>query len=129
MDNPTPIERAKNVYLEEPCARTFVEDLEIHLLGGYVFSTPSYFIMGRAVNADGTNEQIVDPTYHFEVADCWHVYLAAGENPFGEFLRLMPYELPYISWERKNRLRIYRTSWILGKIEVPSSIFSGYTAI
>lgn len=125
----TPVELAKQVYDREDCARDFVEDLELHLLNGYVFSTPLYFIMGRPVSVAASHEEIVDPSVVFEDPDCWHVYLAAGHNPFRAFLRLMPWYLPCVSWERENKLRFHRTDFILNRFEITPSIFSGHEAI
>lgn len=110
----TPVERALEVYDKEECPRTFVEDLEAHLLSGYVFSTPGFFVMGRAVSAFADPADIIDPWHVFPVEEhsCWHVYLAAGVNPFGHFLSLAPYPLPYVSWEKRNKLRIHKMSRI-----------------
>jgi hypothetical protein len=103
----TPIERARLVYLTEPCARPFEEDLQIHLEVGFVFSTPQLFIMGRPVDRGAHDRYIVDPIYQFDKMkqDCWHIYLAVG--PLRDFFRYMPYWLPYMSWERLNMLRRY----------------------
>jgi hypothetical protein len=49
----TPIEQAAAVYEREHCPRTLREDLELHLLNGYVFSTPTCFLMGRPVVREG----------------------------------------------------------------------------
>ena len=38
--NMLPAEKAAAVYAQEPCAQSFREDLEAHLLISYVFSTP-----------------------------------------------------------------------------------------
>ena len=105
-----PFERAIEVYEKEHCSRTFVEDLESYLLHGYVFSTPGYFVMGRAVSVYADPSEIIDPDHVFPVDEhsCWHVALAAGVTPFASFLSLIPYQLPYVSWEKRNKLRIYR---------------------
>lgn len=57
----TPVEQAAAVYLSEPCARTFREDLELHLLNGVVYSTPTAFIMARYVARDWPALSVVDP--------------------------------------------------------------------
>ena len=76
----TPAEQAAAVYERETCARSFREDIEAHLLNGYVFSTPTMFIMGRAVDRLAPRELIVDPWHTFPEADrnAWLIYLAAG---------------------------------------------------
>lgn len=108
----TPVERAAAVYQREPCARTFREDLEAHLLNGYVLSTPATFVMGRLVQRDAPPELIVDPWHRFETGDCWLVYLAAGDI-LREARRWMPWPVPWLAWERSNRLRFWRTERVL----------------
>ena len=105
----TPAEQAKAVYDREKCARSFTEDVEAHLVAGYVYSTPQYFIMGRAVCSRATYEEITNPWIKFdrESHDSWLVYLVAGKGALRAFLRLEPYELPYYCWERGNKLRYY----------------------
>jgi hypothetical protein len=103
----TPVEQAAAVYEREPCARSFREDLEAHLLHGVVVSTPEFFCMGRPVLACANREQIVDPWYNdFPIWDCWHLYLWAG--PMMSAFQQATYPLTFVSFERKNRLRVYR---------------------
>ena len=103
----TPVERAAEVYRLEPCARTFREDLEAHLLNGYVLNTPTCFLMARPVERMALESFIVDPWHIFppEQCDCWHIYLCAGDML--EALGFAPYPLPWLSWERKNKLRFW----------------------
>lgn len=106
----TPVERAAAVYQSEACARTFREDLEAHLLSGFVFSRPDYFIMGRPVIRTAEAALILDPWHHFPSAecDCWHVWLMAGNTV--KAWDIMPWPLEWVSFERKNELRFYRTA-------------------
>lgn len=103
----TPVERAAAVYAREPCARTFREDLEAHLLHGYVWSSPTAFVMARPVNRLAPRELIVNPWHVFaeEEVDCWLVYLAAGCRT--EIWGACPKWLPFVMWERNNVLRTY----------------------
>ena len=105
-----PVEQAAAVYEQEPCARSFREDLEAHFLNGYVISTPEYFVMGRAVRRDWPREDILNP-FHIStdprLPDCWMVWLAAG-SILGAFHQ-MPYNLPWIAFERDNVLRFWPT--------------------
>lgn len=101
----SPVAAALQVYREEPCARTFHEDLWLHLCYGYVLSTPTTFVMCRPVCSSAPLDQVVDPRRVFEAPDCWHIYLLAGD--FDEALTHLPYELKYVSWERDNKLRRY----------------------
>lgn len=102
-----PIELAALVYSREVCARSFKEDLEAHLLHGYVHSTPDFFAMGRAVVSSATPADIVNPWVNWprEECDAWLVYLMAGN--LAKATACVPYPLPKIGWERKNVLRFY----------------------
>ena len=112
----TPVERAKAVYDREPCARSFAEDLEAHLLHGYVLSTPETFVMARPVCSRDPVEMIVDPwvTYDRKDCDAWLIYLFAGD--LRPALSWFPYPLPLIGWERKNALRFHGFESALARI-------------
>lgn len=99
--------RAIEVYATEKCARTFAEDLSLHLHFGFVHSTPDYFIMGRPVLKAAPIEQIVNCRHIFTgiTCDCWHVYLACGD--IARAWEVLPWPLPWISFERKNELRFH----------------------
>jgi hypothetical protein len=101
----TPFDEAKAVYAREPSVRTFEADLALHFEFGYVFATPRFFIMGRPVKKDAPHGLILDPSYVFErgECDCWLVWLAAGD--LGAAWSALPYELPWLAFERKNSLR------------------------
>ena len=111
----SPRDAARSVYAFEPCARTFEEDLELHFRHGYVLSTPSVFVMGRAIDSGAPHSCIVDPSVDLSRgADCWHVYLCAGEL---DGLRdLIPYHLPLVSWERCNQLRFYELERVMRQL-------------
>lgn len=101
----TPVEQAAAVYEREWCAGSFREDLEAHLLHGYVHSTPQAFVMARPVDSRAEEALILDPWHAFPRAqqDAWLIWLAAGD--LAPFLRLFPYELPRLGWQKRNRLR------------------------
>jgi hypothetical protein len=108
----SPVERAAEVYKREWCARTFREDLEIHLIYGFVFSRPDYFVMGRPVISTAPEEEIVNPLVHFPSTDCdaWHIALFSGN--IARSFHVMPWRLPRITMQRQNELRIYELSAI-----------------
>jgi hypothetical protein len=106
----TPVEQAAAVYEREDCARTFKEDLEYHLLNGWVINTPTLFIMARPVERYGPPSLIVDPSHVFENPDCWHIYLQAGN--VNEVWKFDVHQFPWVSFERRNRLRFYRSKEI-----------------
>ena len=103
----TPVELAAKVYEQEPCARPFTEDLHWHLINGFVFSTPDFFIMGRPVPLTADHSLILNPAWVFppELCNTWFVYLMAGN--YQKAWSILPWELPYFAWERKNELRFY----------------------
>ena len=107
---------AANVYLHEWSARSFEEDLDIHLLTGFVVSTPEYFIMARLVVHDAPEEQITDPLYVFppDEVDCWHIWLAAGD--FTQFWNEDKHDCQWVSWQKRNKLKVYRMETIKRKM-------------
>ena len=101
----TPYELARAVYDSEPCARTFAEDLDWHLVNGFVFSRPDFFVMGRPVVSTAEPALIVGQhRFNSGACDCWHVYLMAGN--ITPAWAMLPWELPLLSFERGNELRI-----------------------
>jgi len=101
----TPFQQAAEAFLAEPHARSLTEDLEAHLINGFVFSRPDYFVMGRPVIRTAPEAQIVDPWHRFPSGqcDCWHVYLMAGN--MAKAWEILPWAMPWMSFERKNELR------------------------
>jgi len=101
----TPVELAAGVYQREWCASTFREDLEAHLLTGYVHSTPEAFVMARPVCSTDDEAIILDPWHTFERGECdaWLIWLAAGD--LRSLLGLFPFPLPLIGWQKRNKLR------------------------
>jgi len=108
--------QAVRVYETEPCVRTFRQDLELHLLTGYVFSTPEYFIMGRPVNRYAAHSLIIDPLVCFpkEEWNCWHIYVMSGNIAL--CWDREPLKLPFVSWEKRNKLKIYPMNAIRTRI-------------
>lgn len=102
-----PIDQARLVYEQEPCARTFEEDLRLHLMHGYVFSTPEIFMMGRGVRRDAPDYDILNPTVTWpeDLCDTWMIYLAAGN--IGDFFRFEPTPKKWVAFERENQLRVH----------------------
>lgn len=102
-----PFRLAHEVYKTEPCARTFLQDIEWHFRQGYVYSSPEVFVMGRVVMHDAPQHEIVNPAYKFASGDCWHVYLLSGSIRHAWLV--MPFRLRYMSFERNNVLKVYET--------------------
>lgn len=91
----TPVEIAKRLLGD-----SWLEDLEAHLLGGFVISTPDAFLIGRPVPHGA---EVVDAWEQWprEESDCWFVWCAAGDPR--RLLDLMPFPLPWIGWMRLGR--------------------------
>lgn len=117
----TPFESAKAVYEKEVCARDFWTDLTLHHMHGFVFTTPDFFVMGRPVVKEADPGMIIDPSVQFarRACDCWHIYLFSGDMK-AAWDRL-PWELTFISLERRNELRFYKLEEIrrLSGFETP----------
>lgn len=109
----SPIDQLIDYYNKDPGIRTFPQDLYLHLRHGYVISTPGLFVMGRPILVDYTHEQLCDISLIPEHPDCWLVWAAAGAHP-RDILRQMPYYLPYVGWQRRNKFRFYLTTQLHG---------------
>lgn len=103
----SPYVSALNHYASDPGPRTLEEDVRLHLIGGYVVGTPWLLALARPVDRRGDPGDIVDPGRSYDTFDCWHIYLAVGR--LEDLVALLPYELPYISFERRGRLIIHET--------------------
>jgi hypothetical protein len=112
----TPIEKAMEVYAREPCARPFAEDLEAHLLNGYVIATPNVFLMARPVPVTADSVDILNPhvTWPKHQCDAWHIWLAAGD--MREFVKHLPWPTKWVCFERRNVLRWRRFAPLLRRI-------------
>ena len=80
----SPIDRAALEYVKHGV--DFAEALERNYQGGFVFSTPYFFIMGR------------------ELEGGWFIESFAGD--MDKAWSILPYELPFVSFQRfDNSLR------------------------
>ena len=78
----TPYEQVEELFRQHPEEGTFAEVLVDYLANGYVFSTPTLFLMGK-------------PDAKME---CWNVHTFAGR--ISEVFDYMPFHLPFISFCR-----------------------------
>lgn len=95
----TPAEVAARLCAER--GGNFRDELEAHLLTGYVFSTPTLFLIGKPVPRSVDTAE--DIWRRFDIAECnaWFVWLGVGD-PLA-LLNLMPFPLPWIGWHRQGR--------------------------
>jgi hypothetical protein len=99
----TPFETARATH-EGYGIEPFHQALAAHLAHGVVISTAEVFLLMRPVDTRARHALFDDPAYVFDNPNCWHCYLAAGDMT--QFGRYIPYELPFISYVKRNRLRI-----------------------
>lgn len=84
-----------------------------HKAQGFVFATPTFYLMGRPVRKYAPLEQILDVThvFDFETCDTWYIFLLTGE--VRQAWNILPWELPWMCWQRDNdpaeELRFYET--------------------
>lgn len=105
----TAVEKVMALYTSNS-PRTFEEDLTAHLMHGYVYSTPEYFLMGRPVWHQAPQESInnVWKAFHPVLWDAWYVYAFALRDDQGlhglvkKLLTHIPFYLPLIAWERSG---------------------------
>jgi hypothetical protein len=122
-----PVSAAMKVYETEHCPRTFEKDLELHLRHGLVYSDNDVFVAARPVYREWPKILITDPSWYTAgPGDCWHVYLCAGM--MRKLFWLAPFPLPWVSFERKNRIRFYRWKDLYDRIEngSPHSLLQGW---
>lgn len=110
--------RAKRVFESEPSQYTFEEALKVHLMLDhcYVFKTNAMIAFGRPVDKHASRQSIIDPFFSFARGDidAWFIYLFVGKMI--DLLRVVPYPLPHIIFERKNDLRYYETKALIDKL-------------
>lgn len=121
----SPYEIISNKYSENPQAQTLDWYIRWHCLHGFVYVTPSFFLMARPVVRDAPACRITEPTYLFNHADCdcWYIHAMAGD--IRGAINMEPFKLPWYSWERvldgKLDLRFYKSERIrtLSKALIP----------
>lgn len=109
------VEAFKKIHDSPSSGETFKWLLGWHLGRGYVYAERDCFIIGRPVDRRNlVRVESIDDEQ--ESPDCWFIHLAAGSNPFRRFLELMPYELPYLAWERRGKMKIWKTETFRRKV-------------
>ena len=94
---------------------SFKDDLEAYLLRGYVISTPTVFLMFRAVDITVDDSLIKDPWHEFDSPNAWYVFAYAGK--LSEAEQYMPYPLPIIALDRmKHGIKFYQSDIFFRKL-------------
>ena len=87
--------------------KLFRNHLRECLACGYVFSTPSVFLMGKAVLlGDGRT--------------AWYIYYARGD--VRQLAAMMPFPLPFVAFQRRGRQVVYETERFLAWVNRKSQI-------
>jgi hypothetical protein len=96
----SPYLTARDTYEAQQSVLPFEECLLLHLEHGFVFATPEYFVMGRAVPRWAQPEHITNPKVWWprEECNCWWLYLVSGDTQ--KLWDVMPYPLGWVGWER-----------------------------
>jgi hypothetical protein len=95
----SPFERMAEQYRLKPQEMPFEFYLDWHFKNGFIFSTPDFFIMGRALGRDWiakhgiTLHQLKKP-----LADTWYIHFFAGD--MSKAWSILPWPLPWIAFER-----------------------------
>lgn len=109
-------DEAKAVYAREDSPRSLLQEMDILMAhpNGYVLSTPHLLCLARTVIWPMPPEVIIDPEFEFPTqhVNCWHIHCLAGS--INSLFTFMPFRLPYVSWERRNELRVYPLTRIIG---------------
>ena len=100
--SPSVLQQALALYAKEDCTRTFEEDLTAFIHTGRVHITPTCILLAKAVPSTREYHEPWD-TWQPHECDAWLIWLAAGE--LTEFFQYAPYELPWLLWARRDRLR------------------------
>jgi len=94
------------------------QDMLWHAMHGYMLVTPCEFVLARPVALVWGEERITDVSDNRlsenELTlslDCWHITVAVGD--MRELLSHLPYPLPFISFDRRNKFRVYPLSRFL----------------
>lgn len=82
-------------YREHPQRFPFEFYVDWHLRHGFLFSTPDYFIMGRAVDRARFNPELLD--IHAK-PNAWYIHAMAGS--LSKAWDILPYPLGWLGWER-----------------------------
>ena len=96
---------AKRVHAQTPGDANFERDLAGCLINGCVHSVGDVFIAARAVDLDAPPEDVMNPEMFFKEANAWYIHIAVAPRGLGTILALIPFDLPFVAYEHRGRLR------------------------
>lgn len=99
----TPMDRIREFYQLHPQEQPFEWYLNWHLQEGFVFSTPEYFVMGRAIKVYANEATTTHGIDNFAIwermeQNCWYVHAMAGN--IDKCWEILPYPLGQVAFER-----------------------------
>ena len=99
----TPLDRIAEFYRANPQEESFEYYLNWHLENGFVFSTPQFFVMGRAIKKYANEAATLHGIENFAVweraeQNCWYVHAMAGD--IEKAWSVLPYPLGFVAFER-----------------------------
>ena len=100
-----PWEKAKQ-WQEENSEVPFEKVLSAYLSDGYVWSSPTEFILATASYWDGKDMHVGKGK-----ENCWIIQLAAGDEPGERFFKVVPHKLDYLSWQRRGNDKWHVWDW------------------
>lgn len=126
MCQATPYELARQVYANEPSARTGDEEVRLALLNplAIVIKTPGLFMVTRPVNTAMGYKEMTDPSVQAEECNAWWIHVLATKRDYkslhflASLLISLPWEFQWIGWERKNVPRFYTLEKVLNHVEL-----------
>jgi len=95
------LERVKALYDE--CGTDMFKDISAYLAYGYIHKTPKSFILAKTVNLN--NKTKPSEQWGESNPNAWFVHMAVGEGCISEWIKIMPFELPYVGWGRETKKR------------------------
>ncbi len=123
----TPYQRAQAVYMAEPCARTFAEDLDWHLRLGWVVSRPDLFLMARQVDSCWELRRLVSPWYVSPLGNAVWIWLLAGDMRAALNAIPWPASVDWVGWERGNVPRWHQREKLVAKLNPSLPDFGCWT--
>lgn len=105
-----PVFRAKD--LVESFGDNFFEQMDYHLVNGWVYSGDDCFVMAEVCS----KKELLRQNLNNDVDnDTWFVYAYAGK--LERVLELIPFEKEFIGFRRNNgKIRLYRYEELMKKI-------------
>ena len=93
--------------------RTLEEQEALYKARGFVFATPEFYAMGRAVPKGQPDAQVLDPNVCWPRFQCDTWYIAEMCGSMGAMWPIMPWPLPWIAWcsakDPLQEVRYYQT--------------------